>query len=267
MRRGGRILIVLGLILGAITAGGTFLTLSTAPTAGPQIATKSIVVAFQNIPERTEITAEAVGKQDWPENALPAGAIEKPEDVIGKLALQPIYPGQVILPPMIVDKNKPGTTSRSNASFLIPDGKVAVAFPLNELSSVAGAVQAGDTVDLLLTLSPGNIPVTARTGTAAAPTTGTEGLPITQIMLQDVPVAQVGAWTTTADKNAPAGTSITFIVDRQDALALKSAREQGQIELALRHAGDHKTVTTEPVSLQYLNKRFNFNLLPPVTGR
>jgi Flp pilus assembly protein CpaB len=121
-------------------------------------------------------------------------------------------------------------------------------------------------VDLLLTLNPGTLPQnTARTATTA--TTGTEGLPITQLMLQDVLVLQVGTWATGTDKNAAPGSVVTFVLDRQDALTLKSAREQGQIDLALRKAGDHKPVTTEPVSLQYLNKRFNFNLQPAVTGR
>ncbi|MBI3913841.1 MAG: Flp pilus assembly protein CpaB, partial [Chloroflexi bacterium] len=182
MRRGGRILVLFGIILGVLTAGGTFVVLSSAGPQAQAIPTKSIVIALQNIPERTEITAESIGKADWPEAVVPPGAFETSADVLGKLTLDPVYQGQIILAPMIVDKTKLKET-RSNASYLVPDNKVAVAFPITPLSGVAGAIQAGDTIDILLTLTP------PKDTTATAPKTGAallDGGPITQQMLQDV---------------------------------------------------------------------------------
>ena len=264
MRRGGRILIILGLLLGVVTAVGTFVVLGNTTTNTQKVSMKPVVIAQQNIPERAEITAEAVGLQEWPESAVPTGAPESPSAVIGKVALQPIFPGQIVLPQMIVAKGAIGQ-SRSNASLVIPEGKVAMAFPLSELTSVANALQTGDTIDILLTLQPGTLPTTAaRTPGQPAPVPGTEGLAVTQVMLQDVLIIQIGAWTTTADQNAPAANVVTFAMDRQDALALKSARENGTIDFVLRRSGDHKPATTEPVTLQYLNKRFNFNLSPAI---
>ncbi len=274
MRRGGRILILLGIVLGIITAAGTFYSLNNVQTTTQQIPTRSIVIAQQNIGDRTEIPPEAVGKADWPEAFIPAGAYTSPEQLIGKLALQPIYQGQIILPQMVVDKNQVKET-RSNASFVVPDGKVAVAFPLSSLSGVAGAIQNGDTVDILLTLTPaaGTKPITA---TTAAQSPGGEGQAVSQLMLQDVLILNIGSWPSGApttdqrqqNQAAAANASIvTFALNRQDALALKSAREQGEIELVLRRAGDHAPVSTEPVNLQYLNKRFNFNLTLPQAQR
>ena len=264
MKRGGRVFVLFGLVLGLITAGGTFVFLSTQTTA-PQIPTRSVIIAMQPIPERSEIPAQAIGRQEWPEYALPPGAIvfDKIEDVAGKLSLVPIYQGQIIMSPMIIDKRE-AKEKRSDASFLIPEGKVAVAFPIAELSGVAGALQAGDVVDILLTLNPTQLPST-RTGTPVTSSAGTEGLPVTQLMLQNVMILQVGAWrTATSQEKGGPSAFVTFVLDRQDALTLKSAREQGTIELVLRPAlkdGD-KAFTTEPVNLQYLNKRFNFNLVP-----
>ena len=265
MRRGGRILIILGLLLGVVTAVGTFVVLGNSSTATQQIPTKPVVVAQQNIPERAEITAEAVGVQNWPESAVPPGALESPSDVIGKVALQPIYPGQIVLPQMIVTKGTLGA-SRTNASLVIPEGKVAMAFTLSELTSVANALQPGDTIDILLTLQPGALPATAtRAAGQPAPVPGTEGLPVSQIMLQNVLIIQVGPWSVASDQNQqPAGNIVTFALDRQDALALKAARENGSIDFVLRRSGDQATATTEPVTLQYLNKRFNFNLSPAI---
>ena len=265
MRRGGRILVVFGLLLGAVTAGGTFLVLSSATEQPGRIPTKQVVVAQQPISPRTTIAVDAVAIKDWPETALPQGTFfEKMEDVIGKLALQQIYPGQVILAPMIVDKKLAGEIGvRSNAAYVIPDGKIAMSFAAGD--NVAAALQAGDYIDLMLTLSASTPPTTTvRAGTQPV-LTGNEGLPVTQLMLQDVLILQVGSWTAaTADgKSAAPGTILTLALDRQDALALKSAREQGQIDVILRRAAEpHKAVDTEPVTLQYLNKRFKFNLVP-----
>lgn len=261
MRRGGSVLVMLGIVLGVLTAGGTFLVLSTAQPQAQQIPTRSVVIAQQNIPARTEISAETVGTAEWPEKYLPTGAYERTDEVVGKFTLEPIYQGQIILPPMIIDKK--GKEVRSNASYLIPPGKIAVAFPITTLSGIAGAIQAGDTVDVFLTLKPPEQATTRSvTGTVSL---GTEGMAATQLMLEDVPILQVGMWPTggTQDKAAAPVNVITLVLDRQDALALKAARELGVIELALRPAGDHtKAKPTEPVTLQYLNKRFNFNLQP-----
>ncbi|MBM3127058.1 MAG: Flp pilus assembly protein CpaB [Chloroflexi bacterium] len=267
MRRGGRILVVLGLLLGAITAVGTFLVLSSAVEQGRQIPTKQVVVALQPITDRSIIGPDAVGIKEWPETALPPGEIfSETSKVVGMLAIQPIFPGQIILPPMIIDKKKAGEIgTRSNAAFVIPEGKVAIAFGISEITGVGNALQPGDYVDLLLTLDSASLP----TCPPAKPCTGLEGLPVTQMMLQDVLILQVGAWSSGGEGSQAAAQAgiLTFAVDRQDALALKSAREQGQIDLVLRRAGDHKTVDLEPVTLQYLNKRFKFNLTPPLTSQ
>ncbi len=244
-----------------LAAGGTFLVLSTQQAPAPPVPTRSIVIATQNISARTEIPVGAIGKADYPADRVPPGAFERVDDVTGKLSLTTIVPGQIILSQMLIDKTG-ANAARSNASFLVPEGKVAVEFPVTPLTGVGGALQPGDYVDLLLTLSPGGLSPSART--AGAPT-GTEGQPVTQIMLQDILILQVGPWgapASAASQQAGQANILTFVLNRQDALALKSAGEQGSIQLALRRAGDHATVTLEPVNLEYLNRRFNFRLTP-----
>ncbi len=265
MRRGGRILVLLGLVLGVLTAVGIFSILAATPQQTTQVPTRFVVIAVQNIPARAEISPDTVGKVEWPESTIPPGAFERIEDVTGKLTLEPIFQGQLILPGTLIDKGRVKET-RSNASFLVPEGKVAVAFPITVLSGIAGALQPGDTVNIMLTLNPPQPAPTSRSTTTAP--IGIEGQPLTQLMLQDVLVLQVGTWPTGAAQGGggggaqPAASVITFVLEPQDALALKSARELGIIELALRRAGDHKAFTTEPVGLEYLNRRFKFNLTP-----
>jgi len=269
MRRGGRILVVLGLLLGLATAAVTFFALSTNVVTGQKVETRNVVIAQQNIGLKTEIQAAQLGVAPWPvENIPPGGSFEKVEDVAGQIALTPIYPGQIILPQMIIKKDAAKET-KTYASLLVPEGMVAIAFNVTPQSGVAGAVQPGDTVDMLLTLSPTQ-PTTPTVGTRPTTTlTGFEGLPVSQLFLQNVLVMHVGSWPIAgAQQEQATGGIVTFALNHQDALTLKSATEQsgGQagIWLALRRAGDSRTYTTEGVTLQYLNKRFNFNLVPAV---
>jgi hypothetical protein len=53
---------------------------------------------------------------------------------------------------------------------------------------------------------------------------------------------------------------LTFLVNRQDALVLKFLREtSAEVQMALRAAGDHEIVKTEPVIIDYVDGRFGFN--------
>ena len=55
---------------------------------------------------------------------------------------------------------------------------------------------------------------------------------------------------------------MTVLVDQQDALVLKFARESGaSIDFALRGKLDHDIISTEPVTLDYMIRRFN--ITPP----
>lgn len=271
MRRGGRILVILGLFLGLLTALGTFVVLSQASTQTQRVDVQQVVVATQSIGGRTEIQAGQVGLLDWPTNAIPQGGVFTSVDqVAGQIALYPIAPGQLILPSMLISKQG-ATQSKTYASILVPENKVLVSYGVSAQGGVAGAVQPGDYVDMMLTLAP-TLPSTTTTTATTRPTTaltGLEGLPVTQLFLQNVLVMHVGTWPSgTAGEETGNTGMITFALDRQDALTLKSASEQaggdGSIWLVLRRVGDNRPASTEGVTLQYLNKRFNFNLVPAV---
>src|SRR4029078_12754356 len=83
----------------------------------------------------------------------PIGAFASPADVVGQLSLVPIFPGQPIIDEMIISKSD-AEAHHSNASLILEKGMVAVSFAVTAGSDVAEAIQAGDRVDLLVTLSP-----------------------------------------------------------------------------------------------------------------
>lgn len=258
MRRIGAVLIILG-VLFASFAGLALFVFFPRQAQPPAEPTTGLVVAFQSIQERTEVTGEQLGQVDWPQRLpTPIGAFAKPEDVAGKLAIVPIYPGQPVIDKMLTDKASLKET-HGNASLVLEPGNVAIALPVTINSNVAEAIQAGDRVDLVTTFT-------------LQPITGTQvaGLPVivTQRLLQDVLVLQVGPWPRAGTGAQPSPTTavVTLQVKEQDALVVKYAQvNANDFALVLRPANDHKLVDPTPVTIDYLKERFGFST--PVPGR
>ncbi len=164
----GRLLIILGIILGLATVGAVaFLVLgggglslggdttqteeeTTQPEQPVQdtvgIPTTEVIVALQPILRGSEFVAGSIGRRDWPADNVPPDIIADEAETIGQVAKTEIVQGQVIVRGMMIDKGGEG-----EASLAIPPGKVAVAYPMNRQKSVAYAIQPGDSVDVLIT--------------------------------------------------------------------------------------------------------------------
>ena len=259
MRRAGRILIVLGVILGLMTFVAVLLIVPqlSNSSGGPVVKSVRVVVAQQNIPARVPIPRAALTVVEWPEDQVPSGAFTDPDQASsGKLSKTPIVIGQVVVQSMVIDKKNEESRKGlgSNASYIVPAGKVAVAFPINMMTGVAAALRDGDTVDLLVSYDivlPGN-----------QPQGGVTRRQVTQLTMQDVEVLRVGAWSQPASADSatpPESSVVTFIVNPQDALVLKFLRETtAEVQFALRAAGDHQVFKTEPVIVEYVDQRFGF---------
>ena len=256
---GGRIFIILGLVLALISGIGVFYVLATAtPQAEPTPTTK-LVVSFQQIQGRNEISADQVGQVDWPGTIpTPIGAYAEPTQVIGQLAKIPIYPGQPIIADMVISKAD-AEARHSNAALIIEKGQVAVALPVSVSIDVAEAIQTGDRVDLLVTYN-----VVSQNSPA-----GQEEAQyvVSQKTLENVLILQTGAWPRDVGEQSSQSSSggalnvITVQLPEQDAVVLRHIQDTSTTySLALRAANDDQIFTTEPVTIEYLNKRFNFSI-------
>ena len=159
MRR-GRLLIMLGVILGLATAVIVLVVLARQPTLTPTpgrptgaetstpVPTQKVWVALQPIPRGGEFVEGTLGLRDWPSSNVPPNVIGDISETIGRVAAVDIVQGQPILRSMLAEKGAAG-----QAALLIPDGRVAVAFPITQQSSVAYAIQPGDFVDVLIVAS------------------------------------------------------------------------------------------------------------------
>lgn len=258
MRGGGRIFVILGIVLALIAGAAVFIVLANAEPQPVQVPTTKVVIAFQKIRDRSEISADQVGQVDWPQTVpTPIGAFQDPAEVVGKLPLDPIYAGQPIIADMLISKAD-ALERHSNAALILEQGQVAVAFGVSLGSSVAEAIQTGDRVDLIVTYSVEvQNPITSQ---------GTGQYIVTQKTLENVLILQVGPWPrdvgeqSSAQGGGPVNV-VTLQMVEQDAIALKHIENTASSHaFVLRAANDEQIFTTEPVTLEYLNRRFNFNI-------
>lgn len=162
----GRLLIVLGIILGVLTVAVVLIAIVggglgggvtqpvvevTPPVREPEqeLETTQIIVALQPIAKGSQFVEGSIGRRAWPADNLPPDIIAHEDETIGMVAKTDIVQGQPIVRSLLA----PQFGGEGEASFLIPTGRVAVAFPINEQSSVAYAVQPGDNVDVLISVS------------------------------------------------------------------------------------------------------------------
>ena len=161
MRR-GRLLILLGVLLGLVTAiivlfvltgQGPIIAPPPQPPVGDEtptpVPTEMVWVALQPIPRGGEFTEGTLGLREWPSSNVPPEVIGDQSETFGAVARVDIVQGQPILRSMLAPRVGEG----SPAALQIPEGRVAVAFPITEQSSVAYAVQPGDYVDVLMMAS------------------------------------------------------------------------------------------------------------------
>ena len=249
MSRASTILFALGFFIAIISAAGMYVVLTNVQAKPATVESSKIVIAFQNIPARTEISAAQVGQADWPKTIpTPAGGFEYPEDVVGKLSLNPVYQGQPIIDKDVIDKSKVKDT-HSNAAFVLDKGTVAMAFPVSIRTNVAQAVQAGDRVDIFA-----SFPVRSTTATGSQTLT-------TQRLFADVLVLQVGPWPAPGEtpSTTPNSTIFTFQLKEQEAMVLEHAvQNASSVMLVLRPATDHDLLPLDPVTVDYIIQNYKY---------
>jgi len=125
------------------------------PTATP-IELVNIVIAVQELPRGFRIPANAVAVRPWPASSAPFNGITNVEDVVNKIARTDIFREQPILSNMLVDdfQNLANDLGRvgSDAAAILPNNLVAIAKPVDRLTSVAYAIQDGDRVDVIVSM-------------------------------------------------------------------------------------------------------------------
>ena len=133
------------LLIAIILAVGTgWLTLTYLSALRPaNNAQRAVLVATQEIPARSRISAAMVSKQTRPSTGVDPDAIAEPAQAIGSLALITIPAGGQIT------SSKIGTNVAMALPVRLERGMRAVSIPVDRVKDVAGLVQPGDRVDVI----------------------------------------------------------------------------------------------------------------------
>jgi pilus assembly protein CpaB len=227
-RTGLRVVAFLGVSLVTALGSALLLTRYMARTAQDRVPTQKVVVATVELPVGAEIRAENLAVVDWPAASLPDGTFQDPKQLEGKVIAVRVLRREPVLLARLTDGAGGGL------SALLPAGMRAAAVRVDDVVGVAGFVQPGDRVDVIVTIrAEGG-------GTATS----------SKVIMQYVKVLAVGKELDTksrADKVVQA-TVATLMVDPEQSERLALAASQGRLLLTLRSAADAEVVTTTGVT-------------------
>jgi Flp pilus assembly protein CpaB len=249
-----KVFIVLGVVLAVVAGGAAFFLVNQAQTAGnAAVATRQVVVAARDLPVRTVIAAGDVTVRSVPEDPSVASAYTTPEEVVGRITGAPVLFQQAFTPNLLAS-----TAAGSGFSILGPEETIApdspewraVAVYVPDERAVAGQIEVGQRVDLLVTTQINVVPaVEGASGSRGAGQTADESTGTGAPIPSDAPAY--------SDKS----TKITYqyipILAKQDQLYiirvdLNQAEEINHLaasgnavfSMVLRPEGDDRTVDT-----------------------
>ena len=283
-RRRGLIFGLLGLLvvfIGIVIIRGALgrVTSPPPPPTLPPPLTSSVLVTTHAIPLRGILKAEDLTLVEVPIELVPPGALTGKSAAAGKITKVPLAAGEMVLEHHLADPTK---TSKDLA-FTIGDDQVIMAFPATDLMSQINLLQAGDLVDILVSLEVPVMPAQANSAGAPGQEPKSEDQLFTFNALQRITVQAVvvkvtpqrttGTGTTASRTSTTAGATpvptptpvppeiepqaILLALSPQDALVLKHVKDAGGvIDIVLRAPTSTQLFQLEPVMPDYLKDRY-----------
>jgi len=208
---------------------------------------------------RSVLSEEDVEIRELPEDAIRSGAVVNLEDAVGRITLTELNEGEIILTQDLLDVTVEGEAEEREVSLAeaLEEDEVAVALPATDLMTRFGVVMPGDKVDVLFSVNVVGktlVEDVSRGGLVALTTL--QDLEILQIVVEKPP-AEEGQEGEQLEEGL-----IVLIVEPQDAVILKYLKDSGGvIDFALRAPTSDRLFVTEPVTINYLARRYG--IIPP----
>jgi len=221
--------VVLSAAFAACVAGVLF-RLSGKPRAA-HVSTHPVVVANVNLPLGTRIKLTDLKLVPMPDAMLPKNSFSRIADVRDRTVTGAMFADE----PVVKDRiTAPGTGA--GLAPMIAEGQRAVSVRVNDVIGVAGFVQPGMRVDVLVTGRP--------PGSSDS---------VTRTVLQNVVVLSAGQVLQAEPKGqAINATVVTLQVSPQEAEVLILSSGEGHIQLVLRNPSDSRHETTSGTVLSSL---------------
>lgn len=149
----GHVYIVVALIFAVVSAVmiQNIAVKKATPKKVAKLETQSVTVASANLPAGTTIAPEDVTVVEWPSKYLvSANVFDDKYSVVGRTVKSDLVPGEPVYKQKLT-----GDKSSGGLPVLIPKGFRAITIGVSETKGVAGFVNPGDRVDVLVTVNEG----------------------------------------------------------------------------------------------------------------
>ena len=227
MRRNNATVLVIALVLGVIAAVLTRNWLVSHSRAKLAQEAGTIVVAAVPLGFGSQLTPENVKEIPWSANALPEGAFATKQELLSggrRMALVSIAPNEPVLRARVT---APG--QRAALSSMLDPGKRAVTVRVDDVRGVAGFIQPGDRVDVVL----------IRTEAESKLKEG-----YSDVILQYVKVLAIDQITGERPEQPTIAKAVTLEVSSEEAQKILLATNVGRLTLMLRQPAE---ANAEPV--------------------
>jgi pilus assembly protein CpaB len=254
----GKSLALLVLALGCGLVASLGITQVMAKRGGDQTAApadlQSVYIAVKDIPVGVALNNDILKTEDWPKDKVPAGAIFRSEDVLGRFARAKFYAGEPILEQKLFGKGM----SDLGTDRLIPKGMRVVSVKVDPTAIHGGLLMPGSRVDLQVMLRADPSNGIAQTATR----TVLQGIKVFAVN-DVVSLDSTGPQET---KSIP-GRTVSLLVTPDQAEKVTLAGELGMIRLIMRSPDDDEPVHSRGAVPQELfgtdsAKRTDENLVP-----
>jgi len=113
--------------------------------SAPSAMQRPLVVAGATLAAGQPIEAAQIKLVSWPVGQVPEGAFDKTDAVVGRVARQTVYAGELLIEPKLAPVDAKGGLAST-----IETGKRAISIKVNEVIGVAGFALPGSYVDVLV---------------------------------------------------------------------------------------------------------------------
>jgi len=224
MRRNNLTVLVVALILGGIAAVLTRNWLvNHSRLNAAQAGAGTIVVAAAPLSFGTQITTDNVKEIPWSATALPEGAFATRQEMLNggrRMALVSIAPNEPVLRGRIT-----GPGQRAALSSMLDPGKRAVTVRVDDVRGVAGFIQPGDRVDVVLIRTEAESKIK-------------EGY--SDVILQYAKVLAIDQITGERTEQPTIAKAVTLEVSAEEAQKVLLATNVGRLTLILRQPAEAK---------------------------
>lgn len=202
--------------------------------SGPGSTAFEVLVATRDLPVGKVVDAQDVETTRWG-GALPPGAIQKPEEVIGRAVLAPTFRGSPILNANFAPKG-----AGAGLAVTIPPGKRAVAVKVDQVVGLAGFILPGMRVDVIATGDPPD---------KSKELLGTQA----RTILQNIEVLSAGENLQPDREGKPVPVQVVnLLVSPEEAEILSLAGNETKIQLVLRNPLDQEKAEPPGTATAYL---------------